>query len=152
MMKRSDVEKAKTDVRDMLTDAGITLGSDEEIEITDFGKEDYDKVGLGLIIRLNEMEYATKWLTVRPGQVCPNHYHKIIKETFFIIKGDVTMVLDGVESKMNPGDKVTLGPGTWHTFWSDNGAVIEEVTTHQEPQDSYFEDETIQRYMDILDD
>jgi D-lyxose ketol-isomerase len=152
MMMRSEVEKARDDVRKMLTDAGITLGPGEEIEITDFGKENYEKLGLGLIIRSNEAEYASKWLTVRPGQVCPNHYHKIIKETFFIINGDVTMVLDGVETKMKPGDKVTLGPGTWHEFWSEGGAVIEEVTTHQEPQDSYFEDETIQRHMRIQED
>ena len=86
-MKKSDVDRARAESLAMLTDAGITLGPGEEIEITDFGKGEYDKLGLGLIIRLNEPEYASKWLTVAPGQVCPNHYHKIIKETFLIIFG-----------------------------------------------------------------
>ncbi len=150
-MTSNEIEKATADVRAMLTDAGITLARDEDIEITDFGKNDYEKLGLGLIIRLNEPEYATKWLTVRPGQVCPNHYHKKIKETFFIIKGDVSMILDGNETLMQPGDKVTLVPGTWHTFSSKDGAVIEEVTTFQTPEDSYFEDKSIERYITAED-
>jgi D-lyxose ketol-isomerase len=148
-MKQSDVEDAKQNTLTMLHEAGISLCHDEEIEITDFGKNNFEKIGLGLIIRLNEPEYASKWLTVLPGQMCPNHYHKIIKETFFIIKGDVTMNLDGEEILMKPGDKVTLAAGTWHTFSSTNGAVIEEITTHQEPDDSYFEDTGIQRYITV---
>ena len=117
-MKQSEVAKARQEALQMVTDAGITLAKDEEIEITDFGKGDYKKLGLGLIIRLNEPEYASKWLTVLPGQVCPNHYHKVIKETFFIIKGDVKMVLNGEETLMKAGDKVTLPIGTWHWFTS----------------------------------
>lgn len=150
-MKKTEVDKARAESLAMLTDAGIKLGTGEEIEITDFGKGEYDKLGLGLIIRLNEAEYASKWLTVAPGQVCPNHYHKIIKETFLIIKGEVKMVLNGDEQMMKPGDKCTFGPGTWHWFTSEKGAVIEEITTRQVATDNYFEDESIQRYIDPED-
>ena len=146
-MKRIEVDRARAQSLAMLTDAGIRLGPDEEIEITDFGKGEYHRLGLGLVIRLNEPEYASKWLTVAPGQVCPNHYHKVIKETFLIIKGEVRMVLDGEERLMKPGDKCTFGPGTWHWFTSDKGAVIEEITTRQIPTDNCFEDESIQRYV-----
>ena len=152
MMKKSEVEKAKGDVLNMLKDAGIVLAKDEEVEITDFGKNDYENLGLGLIVRINEPEYASKWLTVLPGQTCPNHYHKLIKETFFIIKGDVRMVMNNDEVEMKSGDKVTLPVGTWHKFTSKNGAVIEEITTHQVTDDSYFEDPAIQRYVTIEDD
>ena len=100
-------------------------------------------------MRLNEAEYASKWLTLLPGQTCPNHYHKLIKETFFIIKGDVRMIVGGDVTDMGPSDKVTLAPGAWHAFSSEEGAVIEEITTHQEKDDSYFEDPTISRYMEI---
>ena len=48
-----------------------------------------------------------------------------IKETFFIIAGDVKMTLDG--------------------------KVIEEITTHQIPDDSYFEDPGIRGYVAIED-
>jgi len=148
-MKKTEIDKARTESLARLTDAGITLGPGEEIEITDFGKGEYDKLGLGLVIRLNEPEYASKWLTVEPGQFCPNHYHKIIKETFLIIKGEVKMILNGEEQLMKPGDKCTFGPGTWHTFTSENGAVIEEITTRQVPTDNYFEDKSIERYVKV---
>lgn len=150
-MKKSEVDKALAESLARLTDAGITLGSGEEIEITDFGKGDYYKLGLGLVIRLNEPEYASKWLTVEPGQSCPNHFHKIIKETFLIIKGEVEMKLNGVEQLMKPGDKCTFGPGTWHTFTSEKGAVIEEITTKQVATDNYFEDKSIERYTEVIE-
>ena len=151
-MKQSEIDDARAESLAMLADAGITLGPGEEIEITDFGKGAYDSLGLGLIIRLNEPEYASKWLTVAPGQVCPNHYHKIIKETFLIIKGEVKMVLNGEERLMTPGDACTFGPGTWHWFTSEHGAVIEEITTAQVPTDNYFEDELIERYIAAEED
>jgi len=151
-MKKSEVENAKGDALKMLKDAGIVLAKDEEVEIRDFGKNNYETLGLGLIVRINEPEYASKWLTVLPGQTCPNHYHKFIKETFFIIRGDVRMVMDNDELEMKSADKVTLPVGTWHKFSSTNGAVIEEITTHQVTDDSYFEDPTIQRYVTIEDD
>jgi mannose-6-phosphate isomerase-like protein (cupin superfamily) len=150
-MKRNDVEKAKTDALSMLRGAGIVLAKDEEIEITDFGKNDYRKLGLGLVIRVSEPEYGSKWLTVLPGQVCPNHYHKLIKETFFVIKGDVRMGMGDEVLDMRAGDKLTMPAGTWHTFTSDGGAIIEEVTTRQVKDDSYFEDADIQRYVTLED-
>ena len=148
-MKTSEIEKAKNEAGQMLSEAGIILAKDESVEITDFGKNDYKNLGLGLIVRLNEAEYASKWLTILPGQTCPNHYHKIIKETFFILKGDVTMILNNNELLMRPGDKVTLPPRTWHAFTSETGAIIEEITTHQIKDDSYFEDPSIRRYVSV---
>ena len=150
-MKRSAIEKAKRDASSMLRGAGIVLGRDEEIEITDFGMNNFEKLGLGLVIRVSEPEYGSKWLTVLPGQVCPNHYHKLIKETFFVIKGDVRMRMGDEVVDMRAGDKLTMPAGTWHTFTSDGGAIIEEVTTRQVKDDSYFEDTSIQRYVTVED-
>jgi len=148
-VKRSAIEKAKRDASSMLRGAGIVLGKDEEIEITDFGRNNFEKLGLGLVIRVSEPEYGSKWLTVLPGQVCPNHYHKQIKETFFVLRGHVKMRLGDEVVDMKAGDKLTMAPGTWHTFSSDGGAVIEEVTTRQVKDDSYFEDPAIQRFVTV---
>jgi D-lyxose ketol-isomerase len=150
-MRQVEIERAKAEALSMLKAAGIILAQDETIEITDFGKNDYARLGLGLVIRLNEPEYASKWLTVLPGQTCPNHYHKLIKETFIIIKGDVSLVMNDQKVEMGPGDKVTMPVGTWHLFSSKKGAVIEEITTRQVADDSYFEDSSIQRYVTVED-
>jgi len=151
-MIRADIAKARKEVQVRLRKAGILLPADAEIEITDFGKNDYKHIGLGLLIRIAEPEYASKWLTLMPGQTCPNHYHKFIKETFFVMKGDVTMWLNGKKIYMQPGDKVTIPTRMYHKFTSKKGAIIEEVTNRQIRDDSCFEDETIERYMRIEDD
>jgi mannose-6-phosphate isomerase-like protein (cupin superfamily) len=150
-MKRRELEKAKRDALSMLRGAGILLAKDEEIEITDFGKNDFERIGLGLVIRVSEPEYGSKWLTLQPAQVCPNHYHKHIKETFFVITGHVRMRIGDEVVDMRAGDKLTMPPGTWHTFTSDDGAIIEEVTTRQVEGDSYFEDPGIQRTVTVED-
>jgi mannose-6-phosphate isomerase-like protein (cupin superfamily) len=150
-MKRSEIEKARKDALSMLRGAGIVLARDEEIEITDFGKGDYERLGLGLVVRVSEPEYGSKWLTVLPGQVCPNHFHEHIKETFFVIKGDVEMRIGDETVEMRAGDKLTMPPGTWHSFTSDHGAIIEEVTTRQVEGDSQFEDPEIRRTVTFED-
>lgn len=150
-MKKEEVEHGRIRAEKSLAEAGITLGSGQEIEITDFGKGDFAKLGLALVIRVAEFEYASKWLVIFPGQTCPNHYHEKIKETFFIIKGSVAMKLNNRTIEMKAGDQVTLEPGTWHTFTSENGAIIEEVTNRQYPDDSIFEDGDIQRYITVED-
>jgi len=148
-MLKTEIEAARAEVRRVLSEGGITLGPGEEIEITDFGKGNFHDVGLALIIRISEEEYASKWLVVFPNQECPNHYHERIKETFFLIRGDVTIWINGREVRMQPGDKVTLPPCTWHSFRSESGAIIEEVTNRQFPNDSIFEDKTIERYVRV---
>ena len=148
-MLESEIETARAKVRPMLSEAGITLGPDEVIEITDFGKGNFYELGLALIIRVAQEEYASKWLAVLPSQKCPNHYHEHIKETFFVIRGDVTIWVNGKEVRMLPGDRVTLTPRTWHSFQSASGAIIEEVTNRQFPDDSIFEDKTIERYVRV---
>jgi mannose-6-phosphate isomerase-like protein (cupin superfamily) len=150
-MKRSDIEKARQGVAAMLRDAGLVLHRDETVEITDFGTHAYEKVGLGLVMRVNEPEYCSQWLTVLPGQVCPNHHHKIVKETFFIIRGDVRMWLGGATLDLRAGDRVTFPAGTWHRFTSNGGAVIEEISAPQVEDDSYFEDATIRRFVTVED-
>lgn len=150
-MKHAEIEQAREKTRQILNDAEITLGPGHQIEITDFGKDDFQALGLALIIRVSEPEYASKWLVVFPGQTCPNHYHEKIKETFFIIKGEVTMWVDGKKLQMEPGDQITMEPGTWHEFISQGGAIIEEVTNRQYPDDSIFEDKEIERYVHVDD-
>lgn len=151
-MKAQEIEEAREATRQVLDEAGIVLGPSHEIEITDFGKGDFDSLGLALIIRVTEPEYASKWLVCFDGQTCPNHYHEKIKETFFIIKGRMTMWINAKQMLMKPGDQVTMRPGTWHKFTANGDTVIEEVTNRQYPDDSIFEDNDIERYVTMEED
>jgi len=144
-MKRSEVRAAQAKTRRQLEDAGLTVAGGLEIEIADFGLGRFAQEGLGLVVRVNEPEYCSKWLTLLPGQECPTHFHKLKKETFFVLRGQVKLVADDEPVTLETGDHYTLRPGVRHSFGSAAGAVIEEVSTHDENSDSYFDDPNIVR-------
>ncbi len=144
-MKRSEVRAAQAETRRQLEEAGLTVAGGLEIEIADFGLGRFAQEGLGLVVRVNEPEYCSKWLTLLPGQECPTHFHKLKKETFFVLRGQVKLVADGQPVTLETGDHYTLRPGVRHSFGSAAGAVIEEVSTHDENSDSYFDDPNIVR-------
>lgn len=144
-MKRSEVTTAQQEIRAQLQEAGLTLKPELSIEVADFGLGRYAQEGLGLVVRINTPEYCSKWLTLRPGQHCPRHFHKLKKETFFVLRGQVWLEANGQTFSLAPGEDFTLNPGVWHAFSSEIGAVIEEVSTHDENSDSYFDDPAIVR-------
>ena len=144
-MKRSEVTAAQRRVRMRLEAAGVVLDPGTPVEVADFGLGRWEREGLGIVVRVNEPEYCSKYLTLEPGQECPLHFHKIKKETFFVLTGTVELELDGQPLTLAPGHLYTLRPGVRHKFSSPDGAVIEEVSTHDENSDSYFADAAIVR-------
>ncbi len=144
-MNKKDFIKAQKDVVKALKDAGIILPKGADIEIVDFGLNEYDKTGLGIYIKINEPEYCSKWMVTKAGQTCPNHKHKIKKETFFVIKGIVELTIDDNMIILKPGDSYTIKKGNYHSFTSKKGAVIEEVSTFDSNADNYFTDKRINR-------
>src|SRR5262245_44456997 len=128
-MKRSEVRRHQDRVSAILRGAGITLGPGLEIEIADLGLGEFEKTGLGLVVRVNNEIYCSKWLTLYPGQTCPYHYHKKKTETFFVVQGEVELLSGGASRILRPGDSHTIPRLEGHTFTSRNGAVIEEVSS-----------------------
>ena len=45
---------------------------------------------------------------------------------------------------VKPGESALVLPGVWHRFWTDTGAVIEEVSTTHFHNDSVYKDKAIQ--------
>jgi mannose-6-phosphate isomerase-like protein (cupin superfamily) len=148
-MKEKEIEKARQEAFKILEEAGIPFSKNDFMEITDFGQNRYGEIGLGLMIRVDEEEYASKWLILLPGQKCPEHHHKKIKETFIVMKGDVEIYVDNKSYCLNPGDKITIDKEQDHKFRSKYGAIIEEITTHQVSGDSYFKNYNIKRYVEV---
>lgn len=127
----------------MLNEARIYLGKEYEVELSHhYGIEEFRKTG-ALIVTLVNREYCKKLVVLLPGQAHPNHRHLKKEETFQLLTGDLSLVLNGVERSMEKGDKALVERGTWHSFASKNGAIFEEVSTTHELADSYYEDEMI---------
>jgi D-lyxose ketol-isomerase len=144
-LKKNEYLKAQREAKKAIKEAGIPLPKGADIEIADFGLNDFKKTGLGLFIKINEPEYCSKWLVVFPGQTCPYHQHKNKKETFFVIKGTVEMMIENKKYILKPGESLTLPQNTYHSFTSKKGAVIEEVSTYDTSEDNYFKDQRIIR-------
>lgn len=137
-MKKSLAALYRDKIAIMLKDAGIVISRKEDIEIADFGLGEFEKQGLGLVVRINEPEYCSKWIVVFPGQTCPAHYHKLKKESFFVFKGTVNLKVNNKTFTLKPGDSYTVNQRQVHEFTSPDGAVVEEVSMHDENSDSYF--------------
>jgi len=73
----------------------------------------------------------------------PTHTHKKKEETFYLIWGDLTLTLDGETRRLKPGDTALVERGTPHSFKTDNGAIVEEISTTHVRGDSYYEDPDI---------
>ena len=61
-----------------------------------------------------------------------------------MIYGELHISIDGHIRKLKAGETCLVLPGVWHSFWTDTGAVIEEVSTTHYNNDSVYKDKAIQ--------
>lgn len=111
----------------------------------DFGLGCFAKTGLIEYWICNEAEagYCGKYLFVFDGQTCPQHRHARKHETFFIVKGHVSMQYDDTEYSMDEGTTLAVPPGRWHSFTGDGPALLLELSMPCEIDDNFFENPSI---------
>jgi N-acetylneuraminate synthase len=129
------------DAKGMLYEAGIEFGNDCSVELSHhYGLEHFRQTG-ALIVNVMNREYCKKLLVMLPAQQHPNHRHKIKEETFQLLWGDLELDIEGKIHHMKPGDQILVERGQYHSFISNNGAVIEEIsTTHMKNDSDYLDD------------
>ena len=49
-----------------------------------------------------------------PGQDFKAHYHNVMEENFYILEGEIDIVVDGVVNHMYPGQMIHIEPGEVH--------------------------------------
>ena len=60
---------------------------------------------------------------LQPGQGFPNHLHERIEENFFILEGEVTILIDSKEvGTLKPGELIHVPPGEAH-YLENRGTV-----------------------------
>ena len=95
-------------VRGILNENKIAIGENFEMEISHHrGIKNFRKVGCFLFNLINK-EYAKKIIVMLPNQSHPVHHHKIKNETFHILRGELTLTLNGKNKKLKPGDIVDI--------------------------------------------
>jgi len=77
----------------------------------------------------HEDEYAGKLLEVKAGERLSLQYHRVKKETIYVLKGEVEVVLGDEEMTLSENDVFTIKPGVKHRFKALSDVVLVEVST-----------------------
>lgn len=127
----------------MLKEANVIPPNGSSLEISaHYGIDKFYETGAILIDIINR-EYCKKILILMPGQKHPTHLHKVKEETFHVLNGTMGVELEGKEYHLKKGDILTVPRNAKHSFWSEDGAIFEEVSTTAVKGDSYYDDDTI---------
>jgi len=137
-------QEALAKIDDQMAAWGLTMPDVEPLPLH-FGLGRFYETGETEFWIANEVDcgYCGKFLFVFDGQTCPYHYHKIKHETFFVVKGEVGMVVDGKDKVLRQGDVLVMAPGTSHSFTGRGPALLLESSMPSIPCDSFFEDKNI---------
>jgi len=143
----ADIEHLKAQIiqeaKSLLRSARIPIGTEYEAELSHhYGIEKMPETGL-VMINCMDRDYCKKLLIQLPGQMHPEHHHLKKEECFQVLYGTVHVVIDGMKRVLRPGDKLLIKPGQKHSFSTETGAVIEEVSTKYEKGGSVYTDPSI---------
>ena len=139
------LKEAVHEVKALLNEARIALNSEFEVEYSHhYGISRFREYGAVIINCINR-EYCKKILVQLPGQKHPMHFHPLKEETFQVLHGDLTVNVDGHTRALAPGDVCLVMPGVWHSFWTGDGCVVEEVSTTHFNSDSVYKDAKINK-------
>jgi N-acetylneuraminate synthase len=132
-------------VRGMLNEARIAVGSDFKIELSHhYGLNRFREFGAVIIDCINRA-YCKKLIIQLPRQKHPYHYHRKKEETFLVLHGDIDIEIEGNRKTYLPGDKVVVQPGEWHKFQTSHGVIVEEISTTHYDDDSVYQEKSIAR-------
>lgn len=65
----------------------------------------------------------------QPDQDFKAHYHRIMEENFYILDGEVDIVVDGVVNHMKPGQFIHIEPNEVHYCINHYGRTVRMIST-----------------------
>lgn len=140
--EEDSLELIRSKIATILQMANIPYG-DEELEIScHFGLDNFEQTGCSIINRINR-EYCKKLIIVLPGQSHPTHKHIQKEECFELLYGDCAVQLGGETISLQKGKPLLVPRGIGHSFKSNHGCVVEEISTTHIKGDSIYDDPTI---------
>jgi len=132
-------------IKGLLSEARIALNTDFKAEFSHhYGITRFPQVGATIVECINR-DYCKKLIIQMPGQRHPSHFHKKKEETFQVLYGTQEVEVDGRRRVLYPGDIQLIQQGVWHEFWTDTGAIIEEISSTHYNDDSFYADKVINK-------
>lgn len=180
MITHHEASARRDHIEAMFNRAGIAITGCEKaaIETADFGLNEFETTGLGVLVYINTDRCCAKELAMWPRQTCPEHRHPPVgsdpgkEETFRCRWGTVYVYVEGVPTEspacrapkgreqtytvwhevlLTPGDQLTIQPNTLHWFQAgDEGAIVSEFSTRSTDEHDIFTDPDIQRETQIV--
>jgi sialic acid synthase SpsE/mannose-6-phosphate isomerase-like protein (cupin superfamily) len=130
-------------IKELVIKSGLKIQNKIDFEISHhYGIDKFYEYGCTIINIINR-EYCKKLILLLAGQKHPAHKHKIKEETFHVLYGECWININGKQKNYFAGDIVTIERNTLHSFGSKEGAIIEEISTTHEKDDSYYQDTSI---------
>ncbi len=111
-------------------ESGLVLREGTEAEIScHSGIEQLTRHGALLVTLVNE-SVCKKLILLTAGQLHPSHQHPDREEFMRVLHGDAELESAGKWRSLPREDFCRIKTGEWHSFRSQTGGVIEEITTH----------------------
>jgi len=177
-MKRSEINRLISEASEFFKLHYWTLPPNAAWDVTDFGLNEWQKVGLVAVNLAQEPEYCEKLMYLRGGMEVPSHCHRVKKEDIICRVGQMKVrlwssekmanghpvttkrngvpleVMSGSPIKLEAGERVTIIPGQYHTFTSiANQSIIGEVSTaNDDENDNFFADQRVGRFSSVEED
>ena len=63
------------------------------------------------------------------GEDFKAHYHNVMEENFYILEGEVDIVVDGVTHHLTPGQLIHIEPSEVHYVVNRSGGVVRMIST-----------------------
>lgn len=116
-----------------------------ELEVSHhYGLERCREFGSVTVTVVNR-EYCKRIILMLPGQSHPEQWHEQKDETYHLLYGRIELTLNGRQRVCAENEVVVIPRGTRHSFRSQGGAVIEEISSAYSPEDSFYSDPAIMR-------
>ena len=141
---REKVDSIVHRVKELICTGGVVVPAKVDMEISHhYGLERFEDFGLTMLTVVNR-GYCKKILILLPGQTHPEQYHEKKEEAFHVLYGKLWVNLDGHVQQCAMGDLVVIEPGVRHSFGTQSGAILEEISLTHHAADSFYTDPVIQ--------
>jgi len=139
------INTIKREAKRILENASICIHHNDKIELScHYGLDTFFSAGVLIVDKVNR-EYCKKLLILFPNQNHPTHRHIRKEESFELLYGDCTLTLNNNDIQMEIGKPILIDRGVNHSFRSNLGAVVEEVSTTHYVGDSIYDDPNINK-------
>ncbi len=90
------------------------------------GEKVYEMLGAPEAIG-GAVHHSFSHVVIAPGCASRPHYHPVAEETYYMLRGEGRMLVDGKEIRLVPGDALLILPPEVHQIFNDTDADIEFI-------------------------